>query len=67
METKKTIAITGENNLPELIQDKSGNNKALANTHKDFVKAMDKTAAQIKKTAEAFDKNFPKNFNNHIQ
>ena len=29
METNKSIAITGENNLPELIQDKFGNTKVL--------------------------------------
>ena len=59
METNKSIAITGENNLPELIQDKLGNTKPIPKNPRAFEEIAEATAHELiaatKKLSEAFE------------
>jgi DNA-binding FrmR family transcriptional regulator len=54
-------AITRENNLPELVQDKNGNTKALEKAVRAFDQTCDGVANQIKKTATALEELSRKN------
>lgn len=65
MEANKQV-ITGENNLPELIQDKSGNVIGIIKANdwrhslNNFNDKMKNTAEQIQKTAETAERVFGK-------
>lgn len=54
-------AITGENNLPELVQDKIGDLKALSKAARSFGQTYDSAANQIKITAAALEELAKKN------
>ena len=58
METNKSIAITGENNLPELIQDKFGNTKSIAKNPKAFEEIAGATADELKAATQKLSQAF---------
>jgi hypothetical protein len=60
METNKSIAIIGENNLPELIKDKSGNVIAIVPDRLAGPRKLQEVSNIIKTTADVAEQIFPK-------
>ena len=63
METNKSIAITGENNLPELIEDKFGNTRPIPKNPKPFGEIAGASADDLKAATQRLSDAF-KNFKN---
>ena len=51
-------AITGENNLPELIQDKFGDIKELASNQRKFAEIAGSSAKQMQEAIQKMEKAF---------